>query len=453
MSRQVSFLLRAGTSTEFTNLCADTPDDAPQLNSKVPPFFDWRAQNGIEPVGEVNDRFRQGLDFVETDLLQLYKYQQSRTGHMVQQVYDAFGSNIYEEAVQGSFGDFSHRRRSQATEFGPAAVSNARRGEQTALVEKLFRVSIPALEAFVPSELRSSLTSKYFGALAKIMADPTSSELLSKSDDDTEPHDSIYTEDESRQKWVVSRGMIKQTDLRFILDTSTDQTRCPECERGVIYSNPANGVLHLRKMHRVGAKTDRVLQDYLVTLPAALRERLDEELCGLLNACHNILASILRKMAAIQSGVMYKDEFRGSERGIPYSLIDAFKLIVLFVCAVPEALHEIRWFYGDFDYSKNTRDLLSPKIEAQKKILERLGEVTGELIRKAERALVSPTNSAQEGDPENFMTSVGLHYLSLQILFNLLRRPVKNRKRASDLYAAYAKNLVSRVTFAQGRAS
>ncbi|KAK1998839.1 hypothetical protein LX36DRAFT_18104 [Colletotrichum falcatum] len=418
------------------------PDDVPKLNSKVPPFFDWKPKAGAGIAQATADRFRERLDEVETDLLQLYKHQHSETSIAIRQVYDAFGTNIYEEAAHNNFVDFSHRRRSHMKDVelssGPGASSTI----LSRHAEDFFSIAVPALEAFVVSEFNSSLTLKYFGALLKVATDPTSSVLLRESDDDTEPHETIHSEDKSRQKWVVSRKLIAQADLRCIPGLSIDGAKCPDCERGVIYSNDEKSVSHLRKMHLVGSKTDRVLRDYLLPLPAALTERLGEELCELLVASRNMLASTLRKLLAIQSGVIHDNEFRGSERGIPYYLVDAFKLIVLFVCALPEALHELRWFYHDFDY--NAQDLTSKKAQAQRAAMERLGGVTGDLIRKAERTLVSLTGLAEEHNAEHFMTSVGLNYLALQIMSNLLRRPVHNRKKVSELYASYAKSLVSK---------
>ncbi|KAK2046784.1 hypothetical protein LZ31DRAFT_540234 [Colletotrichum somersetense] len=425
------------------NATANLPDDVPKLNSKVPPFFDWKPKAGAGIAQATADRFRERLDEVETDLLQLYKYQHSKTNIAIRQVYDAFGTNIYEEAPHNNFVDFSHRRRSHMKDFELASGSGVSGTKLNRLAEDFFSVSIPALEAFVVSAFNSSLTLKYFGALSKVVADPTSSELLQKSDDDTEPHETVHSEDKSRQKWVVSRKLIEQADLRFILGLSTDKAKCPNCKRGAIYANFEKGVSHLRKMHLVGSKTDRMLRDYLLPLPAALTERLSEELCELLVASRNMLASTLRKLLAIQSGVIHDNEFRGSERGIPYYLVDSFKLIVLFVCALPEALHELRWFYHDFDY--NSQDLTSQKAQTQRTAMERLVEVTGDLIRKAERTLVSPTGLAEENNAEHFMTSVGLNYLSLQIMSNLLRRPVHNRKKVSELYASYAKNLGSEI--------
>ncbi|KXH30529.1 hypothetical protein CNYM01_02940 [Colletotrichum nymphaeae SA-01] len=431
---------------EFTiveDVVPSLSDNTPKLNSRVPPFFDWkpkaRGVNASTPAA----RFRERLDEVEGDLLQLYKFHHSNTNLLIEQVYHAFGSNIYEGAPNGTFGDFSHRRRSQVKDLGLPSSPRTSRAKLSALAEGFFSVSVPALEVFVVSEFNSSLMMKYFGALSKVMTDPTSSQLLHKADDDIEPHESTPADDESTRKLVVSRDLIKQADLRFVLSHGTDEAKCPDCERGMIYSTPEKGVEHLRKMHLIRSKTDRVLRDYLVPLPAALSERLNEELCELLVTSRNTLASTLRKLVAIQSGVMDDDKFRGSERGIPYYLVDAFKLIVIFVCALPEALHELRWFYNDFNH--NTQNLTSQKFQSQRTVLDRLGEVMGDLIRKAERTLVSPTGLAKENNAEHFMTSVGLNYLSLQIMFNLFQRPVYNRKKVSDLFTAYAKNLGSEI--------
>ncbi|KAF6798906.1 hypothetical protein CSOJ01_12572 [Colletotrichum sojae] len=422
------------------------PPDVPQLNNKVPPFFDWKpskAETGA--VSDPADRFRKMLDKVEEDLLQRYNYERSKTKLAIGKAYEAFGGNVYEEAAQQSFGDFSYIRRSQSKDG--VDLAGTPRAKLNTLVEDLYSVSVPALEAFVLSEFKSSLTLKYFGSLSKVLAvcspnelsvlspltlkerlqlkplqDPTSSQLLRHPDDTTKPHRFVSSEDELKQRWV--------TTARHSVPTANAARSTP---------GPEKGASHLRKMHLARSKTDRVLHDYLIPLPGALVERLDEEVRELLVAARNMLASTLRKLAAIQSGVMDGESFRGSERGIPYYLVDAFKLVVVLVCALPVALHELRWFYRDFDH--NAQSLTSQRAQAHRAAIDSLGELAGDLIRKAERTLVSPTSSTGENDAEHFATSVGLNYLSLQIMLNLLQRPVHNRKKPSELYTAYARDL------------
>ncbi|GJC97365.1 Mg2+ transporter [Colletotrichum higginsianum] len=349
-----------------TNRRKHNIDDATSKSSR---FFDFSLSQSMNKFVDfafveegASNRFREILNEVETDLLQIYKYQHSKTNVVIQQVYDAFGSNIYEEAAQQSFEDFKLRRASHAVDGvrDPRGPETSRTKLST-LTENFFKVSVPALQAFVVHDFNASLILKYFGGLVNVMT------------------------------------------------------------------------------------TDRVLRDYIFPLPAAVAERLEEEVCELLVFGRNTLASTLRKLVAIQSGVVHDDRFRGSERGIPYYLVEAFKLIVLFVCALPEALHELRWFYHDFDCSKTTQNLVSQKVLQQRRAIDRLGELMSDLIRKAERTLVSPTNPAKKNNAEHFMTSVGIQYLSLQIMFNMFRRPISNRKKASELYAAYANNLGSEI--------
>lgn len=142
---------------------AGLPEDVPQLNVKVPPFFDWKPRDGMETTKPPTDRFREILNEVETDLLQIYKYQHSKTNIAIQQVYDAFGSNIYEEAAQQSFGDFKHRRKSHAKD------PETSRTKLSTLMEDFFNVSVPALQAFVVKEFNSSLILKYFSGLINVM--------------------------------------------------------------------------------------------------------------------------------------------------------------------------------------------------------------------------------------------------------------------------------------------
>lgn len=154
------------------------------------------------------------------------------------------------------------------------------------------------------------------------------------------------------------------------------------------------------------------------------------------------MISVLRKLVYIQDGVIYEDEFR-EQRGLPYQLLEAFKWIFVFVCAVPLVFHEISWFYKEDLVHKDAKDLTSPKIQTQKEMLLKANSATETLIRKAERALTSPSSFVHDGDPENFLISVGPHYVVTKIGCNLLRMPIHNHKRVVDLYETYTKNIVS----------
>ncbi|KAK1845040.1 hypothetical protein CCHR01_12307 [Colletotrichum chrysophilum] len=425
------------------------PDNIPQLNSKVPPFFDWKPKTRTVTTQTASDRFRERLDEVEGDLLELYRFKNQKTSITIQQVYKAFdGRNIYEDTKSGNLADFSHRRRSQMKDATVTSGAQTPSARLVTLAEDFFSVSIPTLEAFVVSDFKSSVTSKYFDALTKVISDPTA---IALREDETEPHETIHSQDDSKQKWVVSREFIKQADLRAISSLRTDGAQCSDCERGTVYANPDKAVSHLRNMHLVKAKTNKMLRDYLLTLPAALAERLNDELCELFVVSRNMLASILRRLVAIQSGVIHDDEFRDPGRGIPFYLMDGFKLIVLFVCALPMVVLELRWFYRDSIFDHNAPNLTSEKVQAQRKAMDKLGEMTRDLIQKAERTLVLPTGSVKDNNAENYMTSVGLNYVSLQIIFNLLRMPVHNRKKVSELYASYAKNLGAEIQRKPGK--
>lgn len=101
------------------------------------------------------------------------------------------------------------------------------------------------------------------------------------------------------------------------------------------------------------------------------------------------------------------------------------------------------WFYNDELVQKASKDLTSPKIHTQKQMLSRVRSTTVNLIRNAERALISPTSFVQDDGPENFLISVGPHYVITRIVCNLLRAPVHKHKRAVDLYETLTKHLVS----------
>lgn len=184
------------------------------------------------------------------------------------------------------------------------------------------------------------------------------------------------------------------------------------------------------------------MQYYILSLANALEERLVEEQLDVLRIGRDGMIAMLQKLISIQDGVIYDDEFRG-QRGLPYQLLEAFKWIFVFVSMVSLVLHEISWFYKDELVQKDTKDLTSPKIHTQKQMLSRVRSTTENIIRNAERALISPVSFVQDDGPENFLISVGPHYVITRIVCNLLRTPVHKHRRAVDLYETLTKNLVS----------
>ena len=158
------------------------------------------------------------------------------------------------------------------------------------------------------------------------------------------------------------------------------------------------------------------------------------------------MTRILRKLVAIQNGVMHDDGLRET-RGLPDEFLQAFAIIVAFVCALSSTMHKISWVYTDEipQSSMSIGDLVSHEVVKQRDMLERLATEAENWIRKAERTLMAPTSTPLDGvdGPESFQASVGPHYVAAQIVCNLLKMPVHNRKHAADLYEANLKMLVS----------
>ena len=121
---------------------------------------------------------------------------------------------------------------------------------------------------------------------------------------------------------------------------------------------------------------------------------------------------------------------------------DALRLIVMFVCAVPQLLHEICWFYGEYEFVKAQKDLVCHSLNSNKHLLQSLGVEIGESIKRAERALTTPSESKAKGGSDSFLTPVGTHFVAMQTACNVVRRPIHDNKRAAGLYATYVENLV-----------
>lgn len=263
--------------------------------------------------------------------------------------------------------------------------------------------------------------------------------------DAPDPEFSDIPHQEGMSRWVISHRNMMNDQLHHRVRFA-GEAKCKACEKGIVYTSLESATAHFRQMHMVSSMTEESLHYYILPLESALEERLVEEQLNVLRIGRDGMIAMLQKLISLQDGVVYDDEFRG-QRGLPYQLLEAFRWIFVFVCMVSLVLHEISWFYKDELVQKASKDLTSPKIHTQKQMLSRVGSTTVNLIRNAERALISPTSFVQDDGPENFLISVGPHYVITRIVCNLLRAPVHKHKRAVDLYETLTKHLVRVMLF------
>ncbi len=80
----------------------------------------------------------------------------------------------------------------------------------------------------------------------------------------------------------------------------------------------------------------------MLPLSEALVEKKEWEHASMLEFGFDAMARILRKLVAIQDGVVHDDRLRET-RGLTHELLEAFGVIVAFVCAMSSAMHNIAW--------------------------------------------------------------------------------------------------------------
>lgn len=223
-------------------------------------------------------------------------------------------------------------------------------------------------------------------------------------------------------------------------------TICEDCERGKVYPNTSKAISHLRRSHAVGLRADADLKVYVLTIREAAEERLQQSYQEMIRQCRETMGGIARKTASIQAGVIYRDEFKGPAAGLPPPLFKAFKLLVVFLCAIPRLLDTVSWLYKDDVLRSRPRYLSSAKLEAQQRVVGKLGDAVEEQVRNAERVLASPELSSDRDDgliKGQFMNIVGPSYLAAHMIWNIMRVPMYESKHVADLYAGYLKIQVS----------
>ncbi|KAK3368446.1 hypothetical protein B0H63DRAFT_76320 [Podospora didyma] len=441
----------------------DTLPKVPELDKKVPPFLTWPGSPVTRRLQNLTEAFRGGLDRAEASLLQADNCQRPATSQRIGELYQVFKRNVYAKtpADTDSFDDFKLRRRANCQQG-----SGSESGGMRQLISQYLDCSISALEAFVPPGCSSPspLTSKFFTALLMVSKGPTRGILPDAAPwtDITgmrpEPPPVVPNNPKKRpkHKWVVSPEQTQRDGLVFVGGTTSSSAAgggqsalCPECERGAIYPNVRKAARHLHKLHRTTeTKLDdeeAVARRYLIPLSDAKDRRLRAEFCDVVMTSRDTTASILRRLASIQSKFIRDGVFRGPEGGsIPSPLYDAFKLIVLSACAVSHLLDDILQFYGELEHAPlTTKELnIGSKIQAQKEILRKVGAAAGDLVAEAEKMFEFPTYTARQQDEA--VIAVGMHYLATKVACNLLLKPVCDEERAPKLYEEYAKNLINR---------
>ncbi|KAI3318945.1 hypothetical protein HD806DRAFT_510458 [Xylariaceae sp. AK1471] len=418
----------------------------PELNRKAPPFFGWLSSSPSGTPKEMHRGFKEAIVRTESKLIRVDG--KAYTDNLMEDLYNAYNeTDVYQETEPIDFEEFKRQRanlwKGKAAQKSFSA-SNQSDDDSKSLALEYFDASLLVLESFIPNDFSSRLTSKFLGSLGMIIKDPALnsyfSDMGADSPDPDFPDEATH---EKKSRWVVSRKRIFENELQNQVPRANDKN-CKACERGIVYHSMESAVTHLQRVHMLHSKPAKDLHHYLLPIPSALEERLREEHHEVFKSSRDSMLSVLRKLISIQDGVVYDDEFR-ERRGLPYELLEAFKWIFVFACAVPRTLHEITWLYKDHLSCGHEKSLASSKIQRQKQMLLKVSSTIEDFIRKAERALMSPTSFFDDENPKSFIVSVGPHYLATKILCNILRMPIHNHKRVVDLYETHTKNLWSQI--------
>ncbi|KAH7358743.1 hypothetical protein B0T11DRAFT_285092 [Plectosphaerella cucumerina] len=388
------------------------------------------------------DALMQRLMMAEAGIIRIPK--KAHRDALVEDAYQAFSQDdVFAAAKPQSFKDFEHRRKSfkvggtrlRAFREG-GRFPQSEGGKLTSLAENLLDMCVRVLEAFAPKDLPALSVRHCFGALSSVLQDPTAAAALKDSDAEiSDPDlDDAPTSDKA-ERWVIS--LRAQSELAH-----PGQTRCEDCSAGKVYKNASKAIAHLRRSHAVGLRADMHLKEYISTIQEASRERLEQDYREILLRCRKNMAGIAQKTARIQAGVIYQGGFKGPAAGLPPPLFKAFKLLVVFLCALPRLLDNVSWLYKVEVLRPRVRQLRSAKVDAQRQAVFKLGEAVGGQVHDAERVLASPELSS--GSVEGLMKGrlmdvVGPSYVAMQVVHNILRVPVYGDKHVAELYDGYFK--------------
>ncbi|KAJ8129697.1 hypothetical protein O1611_g3932 [Lasiodiplodia mahajangana] len=435
---EVGFLLLRPES-----IASKSEFNLPELNRITPPFLSWLGSSHSQAHKEMHRGLKEAITRTESKLIRIDG--KAYTDELMEDLYQAYGeTDLYHAAEQLKFEEFRLQKLSLSKgnhAQKPFDTPSIMDEDAKSLAVEFFDVSLRVLESFIPTDFPSRLTSKFLGSLSMIIKDPARGSYF--DDIDADAPDPELPGEFVGEGWVISRKLVSDGKLQGQLLGETG-TNCKACERGVVYHNREKAATHLRRVHMLHSKSVEEMHYYLLPFSSALGERLREEYHGFFKTARDSMLSVLRKLIAIQDGVISNDEFR-EQRGLPYQLLEAFKWIIIFVCAVPRTLHDITWFYKDpmgHGYGKN---LTSPNIQRQKELLLKVSSTIEDSIRSGERTLVSPTFTVGDKQPRNFVVSVGAHYIATKILCNILKMPIHSHKRVVSLYETHTQNLWSQV--------
>jgi hypothetical protein len=244
-----------------------------------------------------------------------------------------------------------------------------------------------------------------------------------------------------RPGWVVSRSRLQKEGLGP-LNRST--SRCGRCNLGVVYHSQEAASSHLRTGHTVGSMSDHHIRAFLQPVSSAAQERLGEDRLEVLGICRDRMRPILQELIDIQNSTLdMHGTFRDPSRGVPYPLLNSFKLVMAVICAVPNVLDENYEHYAKRVLRSRTKSLESSNYRRHKQMLLAMGSDSRISANKAKILLqwsgMTKIFSGLEYPP----LRIGVHSLASQIVANLVKIPVENHKSAATLYTDYVKYSVS----------
>jgi hypothetical protein len=141
----------------------------PELNRKVPPFLSWLRGAGFGKSADISTAFKEAITRTELELIRMLDIPYSES--LMEDLYQAFDqTDLYHDVALLDFETFAHERllfsRGKSKQRHP--ISGLSDDKTLRLADEYLGVALRILESFILPDFHSRLTSKYFGALAKI---------------------------------------------------------------------------------------------------------------------------------------------------------------------------------------------------------------------------------------------------------------------------------------------
>lgn len=350
------------------------------------------------------------------------------------------------------------KQPSRASDAFHDLVVNSQRSEVRTLTRELIRTIHQTLELFVASVNMSAMLRKCWEALhnmvtvlVKVQEPRPEAKVSGKGGKSNWTYRL-----ESGQLWVV-RNKTNSIGRSAVLPNDDDHEfelsvkKCKACRKGSLYETLESAIEHLREIHLPSegkldadgdtdspSKSDRDLGRWVRNVEQMWEEERGFAGLAILSQILKGFRNLYTESEQLLSGVAIGKGQMSPKYGLPVSLIESLRRLVVLILATERAIHVVDERFQNWQYEQ--RRELAEYLTTGLAVLQRFTKSVELSLSEARKDLCVMVRS----DAENNLLlrlALGPQFIISWIMRRLLIQPVDNNKGTADLYREYLSTL------------